>query len=210
MKEEGQWRIPLSFVSLAGAADIYLYFEESGRMNMNIQDDLYATLSVNKNFGKEHVKEVISHYTDYNVAHMELVTIAKTLPNSDGALYTTWECEFDSERNPLRVYASYNRGGLNHIDVFDLDGSLITTVALPLALDVNGSNNDYVALGKYGKILISKGEFAVHGSSSYHRPLSVKFADENNEPVFYITILNDLEFVTYRLDPNGRLTLTTN
>lgn len=208
-KEDGQWRLPLTFVDLAGSSDMYMYFEESGKMNMNLQDAFYATLNVNKNAGTEHVKKVISHYTNHTVTHMDLVTIAKMLPISNGALYLTWECEFDSAGKPLRVYASYNEGGMNHIDVFDLDGSLIRTVALPLTLHINGSNGDYVALSEYGKFLILKGDFVVHGSSSYHQPLSVKFADENNELIWYITILDDLEFVTYRLAPNGEMTFSS-
>jgi hypothetical protein len=213
-KEDGQWRLPLTFVDLAGSSDIYLYFEESGKMGANIQEALYEILSVNKNFDTEHVKRVISYYSNIGISHMEFYTIAKVLPHSDGALYITWSCDFDSDGKPLRVYADYTRYGLNEVDVYDVNGSRLGSVTFPLIFNINGTNNDYASFKSLCDMHMQRGEFTITDNNNSiftaYRPISAEFVSENNTQYWMITIFKNSEFVTYRLGPDGRLTLTTN
>jgi hypothetical protein len=208
---DNQWRFVVAF---GATTPLYVYFDEDGVRQANLNDLLREVLSVNKNCDTEHVKRVISYYSNIEISHMEFYTIAKTLPHSDGALYITWSCDFDSDGKPLRVYADYTRYGLNEVDVYDVNGSRLGSVTFPLIFNINGTNNDYASFKSLCDIHMLRGEFTItdNNNSNFtaYRPISAEFIYENNTQYWLITIFKNSEFVTYRLGPDGILTKITN
>lgn len=211
VKVDNQWRFD---IALTATSSLYLYFDEDGVVQGNLNDLLREVLSVNKNVDTEHVKKVISYYSDMWTSHAEFYTIAKTLSHSDGALYIAWSCDFDSDGTPLRVYADYTRYGLNEVDVYNVNGSRLGSVTFPLSFSINSTNYNYASFKPLCDLHMQRGEFTIaeyNGSIfTVYRPISAEFVYENNTQYWMITIFKNSEFVTYRLGPDGRLTSTTN
>lgn len=207
-KQDGQWRFALTEIIFLAGFNAYMYIDEQGVLQLQydesaIEDLFYGKVTFPYPLSNEHRKKLVDILINTNTMQSQLYTIAKNVGgNNDGAIYFTWDTITDENGEPMGVLAYYYDNGIC-VDTIDLDGKVVGIDSFPLRLRV-GAYNDmgYYHIKNGGlDILIAI------DNVNYH-PISTKWVDVyDSSKGYYISIIRDLKIETYKLMPDGVLTL---